>query len=286
MKLFEKTTTSRFRFCADQQTTAACQEGFTILEVLISAGIMVIGLACVASLLPAAAQRMSQAVSEDRAGTLAANAYADITARRSLGLLSAKAGGNLDGLSSTQLAVFGCLNEIKRDGSSGSVSVSRKIDVSDFPTSPPAWQIHDAMQYGELNGSPTNNFSGATRAYREGVCWLATVTCSAGASSGAPAELSIAVFKKQPNEYRSYSYDSSTRAITGVSDDERRQFLKGCSYVLDVTAGKTPTWRMVTASWEDGGNISVVFDAPPTANATLLGFERMLRVEKRRIVLD
>ncbi len=68
--------------------TAACREGFTILEVLISAGIMVIGLACVASLLPAAAQRMSQAVSEDRAGTLAANAYADITARRPLGLLS------------------------------------------------------------------------------------------------------------------------------------------------------------------------------------------------------
>ena len=65
---------------------------------------MVIGLACVASLLPAAAQRMSQAVSEDRAGTLAANAYADITARRPLGLLSAKAGGNWMDLSSTQLA--------------------------------------------------------------------------------------------------------------------------------------------------------------------------------------
>ena len=71
-----------------------------------------------------------------------------------------------------------------------------------------------------------------------------------------------------------------------MSDDERRQFVKGCSYVLDVTAGKTPTWRMVTASWEDGGNISVVFDAPPPADATLLGFEKMLRVEKHRVVLD
>ena len=87
MKHHQQATTTCFAIRTELQRTAACREGFTILEVLISAGIMVGGLACVASLLPAAAQRMSQAVSEDRAGTLAANAYADITARRSLGLL-------------------------------------------------------------------------------------------------------------------------------------------------------------------------------------------------------
>ena len=279
--------TNRFRISAGRQPAAACRDGFTILEVLISAGIMVIGLACVASLLPAAAQRMSQAVSEDRAGTLAANAYADITARRSLGLLSAATGGNLNGLLSSELAVFGCLDELKRDGSSGTNTIwEKKMDVTAFPAGPGAWEIHDALEYGELNGSPINTLSGTERTYRPGLCWLATVSCAGGASSGGSAELSIAIFKKQPDEYRSYSYASSTGTITGVTDDERRQFLKGCSYVLDVTTGQTPTWRMITASWENGGNTSLVFDVPPLSNATLLGFENLLHVEKHRIVLD
>ena len=278
---------NRVQTFAGLQPAAACRDGFTILEVLISAGIMVIGLACVASLLPAAAQRMSQAVSEDRAGTLAANAYADITARRSLGLLSAATGGNLNGLLSTELAVFGCLDEINRDGSGGNDLVSLTIDPANyFPAGNSAWEIHDALDYGELNGSPINALSGTERTYRPGLCWLATVTSAGGASSGSSAELSIAIFKKQPDEYRSYSYLSGTGTINGVTDDERRQFLKGCSYVLDVTPGQTPAWRMVTASWESGGNTSIVFDVPPPGNATLLGFERLLRVEKHRIVLD
>ena len=70
MKRHQQATTTCFPIRTELQRTAACREGFTILEVLISAGIMVIGLACVASLLPAAAQRMSQAVSEDRAAGL------------------------------------------------------------------------------------------------------------------------------------------------------------------------------------------------------------------------
>jgi hypothetical protein len=259
--------------------------GWTVLEVLISSGIMVVGLACVAALLPAAAQRMAQAVSEDRAGTVAANAYADIMARRPLGLLSAGTGDLLNGLASNQIAVFGCLadDDIKRDGSSGSDSITLKIDEASFGGAN-AWESHDALQYGEVSGSPTNSIVGSEREYRSGVCWLATVTCPAGAAPGNAADLSIAVFKKRPEEYRSYS---PVNGFYNVPDDERRQFLKGCSYVLDVTPAQTPTWRLVTASWSNGSDTTLVLDPPPSsASPTLLGFEHLLRVEKHRVVLD
>ena len=286
MKTTRSTSQLRRQFAFRPIRPNVSRSGWTVLEVLISSGIMVVGLACVAALLPAAAQRMAQAVSEDRAGTVAANAYADIIARRSLGLLSAGTGGRLDGLASNQIAVFGCLadDDIKRDGSSGSDSITLKIDETIFGGAS-AWESHDALQYEEVSGSPTNNIVGGARAYRAGVCWLATVACPAGAAPGNAADLSIAVFKKRPAEYRSYS--SANGFISNVSDDERRQFLKGCSYVLDVTPAQTPTWRLVTASWSNGSGTNLILDPPPlNASPTLLGFEYLLRVEKHRVVLD
>ena len=52
----------------------------TLLEVLISCGVLVVGLASIASLLPAAGSRLAQATTEDRGGTLAANARTDALA--------------------------------------------------------------------------------------------------------------------------------------------------------------------------------------------------------------
>ena len=288
MKTTRSTSQLRWQFAFRPIRPNVSRGGWTVLEVLISSGIMVVGLACVAALLPAAAQRMAQAVSEDRAGTVAANAYADIIARRSLGLLSAGTGDVLDGLASDQIACFGCLadDDIKRDGPSGSESITLKIDETTFFMGrSDAWESHDALQYGEVSGSPTNSIVGGDREYRSGVCWLATVACPAGAAPGNAADLSIAVFKKRPAEYRSYS--SANGFISNVSDDERRQFLKGCSYVLDVTPAQTPTWRLVTASWSNGSGTNLILDPPPlNASPTLLGFEYLLRVEKHRVVLD
>lgn len=54
------------------------RQGLTLLEVLIACGILVIGLASVAALLPAAASVLTEATSFDRAGALAANAFAEL----------------------------------------------------------------------------------------------------------------------------------------------------------------------------------------------------------------
>jgi Tfp pilus assembly protein PilV len=58
----------------------------TLLEVLVACGILVVGLASIAAMLPAAGSRLGQAALEDRAGNLAGNALAQA---RSAGAIAA-----------------------------------------------------------------------------------------------------------------------------------------------------------------------------------------------------
>jgi hypothetical protein len=69
-----------------QQSVATIRRGTTLLEVLVASGILVIGLASVAALLPAAASVMADASRLDRAANLGPNAVANL---RFTGLLRA-----------------------------------------------------------------------------------------------------------------------------------------------------------------------------------------------------
>jgi type II secretory pathway pseudopilin PulG len=303
MKRFEKTTTSLFRSCAGKQISAACREGFTILEVLISAGIMVIGLACVASLLPAAAQRMSQAVSEDRAGTLAANAYADITARRSLGLLSVSRSGlatQKGGYCLTLGAIADVLDtkKVLIDGNGQVLAAKHALADSLFSSNGNGWIIGDALAFNDSAGSPVNTFDANNeRMLRPNpMCWLATLVPDRfdrdsdntvdDVAAGDTATISIAVFKKQPdvNEIVKGSLSSSVLTIGGsaVDDDTRRQFVKGCGSVLAL--GSTPEWIGINASWTDANGTHLICDSSYSGDVVL--FTNLLRVEKHRVVLD
>ena len=296
MKRHQQATTTCFAIRTDLQGTAACREGFTILEVLISAGIMVIGLACVASLLPAAAQRMSQAVSEDRAGTLAANAYADITARRSLGLLSATPPGVAHWPRNQFVTMGTVAAELQKVavGVNGE-SVSSVLNTATlFPNT--GWLIEDALVFDDDGGSPVNTFDANTNGRKirpNPMCWLATLVPDTSANdpveAGDIAKLSIAIFKKQP---------SSSEVILGglgevtpgvltiggnrVDDDTRRQFVKGCGSVLAL--GSTPEWIRINASWTDANGTHLICDSSYTGDVVL--FTNLLRVEKHRVVLD
>ena len=319
MKRHQQATTTCFPIRTELQRTAACREGFTILEVLISAGIMVIGLACVASLLPAAAQRMSQAVSEDRAGTLAANAYADITARRSLGLLSPSQLASDYGVMGWKRGEVFAFGMVKTGGQSpkyldsvikncdGSTAHAVDWSVADvngnrlqiFPTTK-TWVIEDALTFDDFGGAPVNTFdSDGSRALRPNpMCWLATVVPDgAGAArAGDAATVSLAIFKKQPDEQgmRSGNLDTqgvlqikdSSNTLVNVDDDTRRQFVKGCGSVLALpsTPGSTPEWIRINASWTDANGTHLICDSSYSGDVVL--FTNLLRVEKHRVVLD
>lgn len=260
--------------------------GWTVLEVLISSGIMVVGLACVAALLPAAAQRMAQAVSEDRAGTVAANAYADIIARRSLGLLSASPGGNAWNPTLTQLQVFGTASDelIKHVNGSIHPKNDNAITSSD-------WQNQDALVFDDNTGSPANTFvSGVRKTKPNPICWLATLVPGAASNNpvraGDVADLSIAVFKKEPSAIVRGELSSAgelTIQNASVDDDKRRQCAKGCGAVLAL--GSTPVWIRVNASWTDAsGTTHLICDSSYSGDVVL--FTNLLRVEKHRVVLD
>ena len=318
MKRHQQATTTYFPIRTDLQCIAAGRKGFTILEVLISAGIMVIGLACVASLLPAAAQRMSQAVSEDRAGTLAANAYADITARRPLGLLSPSQLASNYGVANWNRGEIFAFGMVKTSGANPKIlhdeiakycdnydSTVHAVDwsVADvngnrlqiFPATK-TWVIEDALTFNDSGGAPVNTFdSDGSRSLRPNpMCWLATVVPDgAGAArAGDAATVSLAVFKKQPDEQgmRSGNLDTqgvlqikdSSNTLVNVDDDTRRQFVKGCGSVLAL--GSTPEWIRINASWTDSNGTDLICDSSYSGNVVL--FTNLLRVEKHRVVLD
>ena len=309
MKRHQQATTTYFPIRTDLPCSAACREGFTILEVLISAGIMVIGLACVASLLPAAAQRMSQAVSEDRAGTLAANAYADITARRSLGLLSATPPGVAHWPRDQFVTMGTVAAELQKVavGVNGE-SVSSVLNTATlFPNT--GWLIEDALVFDDDGGSPVNTFDTNTNGRKirpNPMCWLATlvpVTANNPVEAGDIAELSIAVFKKQPssNEIILGGLGEVTPGVltiggNQVDDDTRRQFVKGCGSVLALSTH--PEWIRVNASWTDNNgtlndtsdDVTHIIVDPLRGGSNYSGnvvlFTNLLRVEKHRIVLD
>jgi type II secretory pathway pseudopilin PulG len=308
---------------APHPVAAAERKGISLLEVLVACGILVIGLASVASILPAAGTRLSQAALEDRAAAAAANAYAEMVNRD-------------------------LVNSVLFTGSGGPPSTVRACVLGGFPpatgTLAPAfirpadlpavaaridstrgYVLEDELVYTPptIVDTPMNAFFSGTvgpREFRTGVSWGAMLsTGTVNAEAAVPATLSIAVFRK-PGDVRSLTLtstsglfingtNSGTNALQAEAD--RKQFLPGCSYVLalPVSSGSAaPTWLKVTSSWANPGPTSggvedvtrrvsyAVLDMTPIGSGTnafisggtlnVLAFENIVRVDQYPVTLD
>lgn len=284
--------------------------GFSLLEVLVSSGILVVGLASVAALLPAAATRMHQAVVQDRAGALAANAYADIMARRGSGILSANRLASQNSGVNWNFLVFGSTNisasltnHLTLNGAGGvhlfTPQDPTKSPASLFAATGRDWDNHDAIQYTPNGGNlPTNVIGGAgvggpatDRDYKSEICWLATISSSAASpASGSAVSLSIAIFKSPDASCVRFKitgsgvYTVTDSADQPVSDESRRSYLSGCSYVLDTTAVPA-RWCQVTSSWTRPSGASIILEPSP-AGSEVLAFEHLVRVDTHPVHLD
>ncbi len=293
-----------------QPTTSnqkAKRAGFSLLEVLVASGILVVGLASVAALLPAAATRMHQAVVQDRAGALAANAYADVMARRGNGILSAS---NLDGgrlLAFGSTAISNALtNAINVGGGNGVLSTPQDAAKSPsllFATSGSDFGNQDAVQYTPNAGNVPMNIIVGTgpggapteRDYKPEICWLATIASSAASpASGAAASLSIAIFKSPDAGCVKFKitgsgvYTVTDSTDQPVNDETRRSYLSGCSFVLDTTA-LPARWCQVTSSWTRSSGTSHITSLilePSPQGSEVLAFEHLVRVDTHPIHLD
>jgi len=301
---------------------AGSRAGFSLLEVLVACGILVIGLTSIAAILPAASSRLAEATAEDRAGTLAANAYAEAVAR---GLLSSDIFPASS--SGTTCVVFGRVLTINGTSTSipgGKVALASGTTVSgtvsltqaQYILTPLSTRIDQARGFvleDDLTYSipttgetPNNSFlNGGTgpREYKDGVCWggMLTPTVLTGpVGPGSVATLSLAVFKKSGDMQSltltptSGLYAVAVPAVGPADAQTRKKYAKGCSYLLVLPTGAAPTWQRINASWTVTGSTVLTGSTFLTftgtqsfpANTPAIGFEGLLRLDERTIVLD
>lgn len=268
-----------------------CQShaGFSLLEVLVASGILVIGLAAVASLLPAAASRLDEAIQIDRAVTFSANVHADLLVRRDDIF-------DPNHLPST-ITVFGNPLLASQAAAAHENIVIHQNFENLFRNA--EWWGPDALEVRRsTSGLPDNLFSGNDRAIRQEMCWLATLsTPTASPAAGAHAVLSIVVFKKPDIETKSVDLTSIGGDVfqAALTDEIRRACVGSCSYVLDP--GKLPPaspWLRVRSSWTQGSSADpdstdtrLIFDAAPSATpVTVIAFENIVRVDSYPIILE
>jgi len=269
---------------------AQSRAGFSLLEVLVACGLLVIGLTSLAALLPAAASRLAEAHAQDQAGTLAADAWADIVNR---------------GLASSDLFLTGSTGLARTFGpvlsslSGPNIALAKADVVASRIDGSRSFTLEDDLSYRPLadGDAPLNMFSEAglgPRDHREGICWAAMITprsFAAPVGPGSAATVSLAVFKKAGDiQPFTLTYSSGNYALSPGDESTRKTFARGCSYLLLTPSGTSPTWRRINASWTASGNSFVTFtdtDGLPTSGTISgFGFQGLLRLDERAVVLD
>lgn len=266
--------------------------GLSLLEVLISCGILVIGLSSVAALLPASSARLAEAALEDRSGVLAANAYADIVNR---GLLTAAIFAD-----PTKPVVFGRV--LPTAGIAGVTAADPTNLALSVDTTRAFWLEDEVVFAPPASGTvPTNTFRltntqvTAFRDFKEAVCYGAMISPSAPpAAAGGSALLSVAIFKR-PGQVRQFALTSQGGAfkLAATDTDALKVYFRPCTYVLSMPAGGRPRWLRVASSWKTGAGGTttpeafVTFTDPAAAgaNPTVIGFEGLMRVTEYPVTL-
>jgi type II secretory pathway component PulJ len=235
----------------------------SLLEVLVACGILVVGLASVAAMLPAAASRLSQASAQDRSVAAAQAALVEIEARQLLSrdLFASGSAALVFGLGTPQAA------DLPNVGTALSrpvgVGFAQRMD-NDPASDGRMYYVEDEVQYDlAAESAPTNSFASGIRQFRRGVCWGAVVLpepWGTGTASLNAARVGIAVFQKPgaPEKFAlttvfSSSTPSAMFEAPGASMDDatRKQYLKPCSYVLAIppSTSVAPRWLAIVSSW-------------------------------------
>jgi hypothetical protein len=212
----------------------------TLLEVLVACGILVVGLASVAAILPAASSLLAEAANIDRAAALAANAAADVKAR---GVLRAS------------LFAGGIKTLV-----SGDLFASSKFNTAPFKKQAGLGTPADEAIYARLD-----------------YAFAVTPFPSPGpVQSGTPAQLTVAVFRKSDAEASGQQFQlaavgGGVYKLTGPSAQaDRKRFFPGCSWVL-AKAGDSIHWLHVAGSWQTGADAFIAFTDAAAATAAASG---------------
>lgn len=302
--------TSRVHAVAPLAVRRSAAGGFSLLEVLVSLGIIAGALAGIAALLPAAGSRLADAADIDRAATMVANARADVVNR---GLLRHQLWQQATGTTpNTRAIVFGegvtiggaavsMTTATNTIALAGPAVVAQRID----PTT--GFQLRDVVQT-TLSGNVVITGNG----YEPGICYGCMISSTAVPSGpGATVRLSTVVFRRPGAELKQFTLTrqgTSSVFMIGSGADvaaDRRRFFSGCSWMLASSpAGGEPRWVQIASSWTAyapgettgaGTGASYVSLSSGTADwgallsggtLTAFGFDGLLRVDERWVNLE
>lgn len=267
---------------------ASARSGLTLLEVLIAAGILVVGLSSVAAILPAASALLGEAIVTDRAATLAANAAADIQFRKILKASDFQGGVTTVVMGQAFPTPFYSTSPRKKLATIAPTAIDRQAYGG-------AWYLFTATPLAA---------SGATVSGMP-VRLTVVVTRSADAE-----QVAMRLIMVSPGVYRVIPTGTGTDPNVALSltdrlrlEGERKRFLSPCSWVL-VNTGNVPTWLRIGSSWAthkigvDGavGDVDKSFvsfsdatkaDAMAASGAlNVRGVAGIVRVEEHIIPLD
>lgn len=272
----------------------------SLLEVLVALGILVAGLASVAALMPAASIRLADATAIDRAGTLAANAHADLRNRGILTATTIFPTSPVITASSSQIRVLGpAFPDVPFVSGTSFVSGTFfKSSPANLPASLMTLQ-DDIQLVGTTNQLVANPV---------GVTYAVTVvpTATGTVSAGTPVRVGVVVFRRPNVNWRQlqlkklgagvFEVTAGSSATPAQNESARKRFLPSCSWCF-ATSGTAPAqsrWLRVGGSWTVSGTSYVSFSdaeadvvASGSTGSTLpvQAFSNVLRVDERPAIL-
>ena len=305
--------------CAQQR------EGFSLLEVLVACGILVIGLTSVAAILPAAGARFAEAALYDRAAAAANVGMSEV-------LLKNVASAKLFGTPPVQnvAVVFGEVLPKLVSGITPSptglrapkfstAGVADAVDPTtvfltslfDMGTSPerrgfflgdevlyeaPTASAGTTDVYG-TGGLPVRSVAAnaaGVKAFKRGVCWGAMVTpypWGVDPASMTQARVTVAVFKSsgEIKQIPLTLVSPGVYKMTTANEATRKKFLAGCSWALALPSSGAPQWLAINSSWKSGAAAYVSFresSLPSGSTLTVVGFEGLLNVVDQLITIQ
>jgi type II secretory pathway pseudopilin PulG len=278
---------------------AGRRKGVTLLEVLIAGGILAVGLAGAAAILPAAGLILGEASSADRAAALANNAFAELSRLGTfrVGSFTAPSPGKLTTIVVGNMFIEPTLTPARTPYPFPvSASVTATSTMARMPSLTPT--TADQAAYGNVWFGATATPLQSTRPLRPGAAARVTVIVT---QSAAPERDRVGLLAV-PGVAGVYEIDPSAGAASPptlfppqaspiLRDDIRKRLLTGCAWVavVDEAAG-TVRWLRVANSWAtyqaDMVTIKkcyVSFTDPTmtTTPLTVYAFQGIIRVEER-----
>ena len=295
--------------------------GITLLEVLISCALLIVGLTAIAGMLPAAGTRLARATIEDRAALLLSNAMAEVVSR---GLVATEAfpGGTAE--AGVRTAVFGMvLGELPSLGVLPNGRAASDYFTAVAPLirercgSDRTFYLEDVLAYERspyadvpMNAFMRDQAGLGPRKVRRGLCWGATLTPADGASTpGSKAILSIGIFNRSGKSDAGEVEAGIPIAMKRVGSfyeaaiTTTESFLGGCSWLLAIPPEptKSPRWFRIVTSWNVAGEAGFVKrliidnqaefaeltrSTALDSTAVVVAFEGVVRVDEQVVTLN